>query len=106
MQTNQIVFPAPITAQLELLGDMLIHAEVNLQDLPAPLAAFYHLGTADGRTQLEPQLRTLEHECDRLYLQLAHPKQRAAKLQARLEQHFAAEADRSTTEIQHRAHAA
>ena len=94
MSDKQIVFSAPITATLEILIEQLIEGEIGLQDLPAPLAAFYHLGAAETRTSLEQQVRELTHECDRLYLAAAHPTERATILQQRLDDHFAQENDR------------
>lgn len=88
MGAKQIVFPTPMTATLEILIEQLIEGEIGLQDLPAPLAAFYHLGAVEARTRHEQQMRELAHECDRLYLAAAHPAERAAILQHRLDEHF------------------
>lgn len=101
MPTQQILFPAAVTAQLEILADMLLMGEIGLQDLPAPLVAFFHLGTASERTVLAPQIRDLEHECDRLYLAAANPTERAADLQQRLDEHFELEAQNFFSSAQH-----
>lgn len=100
MSTQQILFPAAVTAQLEILADMLLMGEIGLQDIPAPLVAFFHLGAASERTVLAPQIRDLEHECDLLYLAAAHPTERAADLQQRLNEHFELETNQFFTSPQ------
>lgn len=106
MDNKQIIFPAPVTAQLEVLSDMLMHGELHLQDLPAPLAAFFYLGAAEERTRNEQRIRDLEHECDRLYLAAAHPAKRARELQQRLDAHFNREAEHFFADTPTVAHAA
>lgn len=88
------VLPAAVSAQLEILEEQLLMGEIGLQDLPAPLAAFFHLGAAEERARQAQRLQELEHECDRLYLALANPRDRAAELQRRLDTHFEEEAQR------------
>lgn len=99
MPSTPTVFTAPVTATLEILAEQLIEGEIGLQDLPAPLAAFYYLGAAEARTLHEQEIRDLTHECDRLYLAAAHPTTRAVLLQHRLDEHFAREHEQFFTTI-------
>lgn len=80
--------PAIVTTHLELLADQLLHGEIGLQDLPPAVAAFYHLGATEPQLAAQARIRDLEYECDRLYLAVAHPKQRALELQNRLNHRY------------------
>lgn len=57
MSTQQILFPAAVTAQLEILADRPLMGEIGLQDLPAPLVAFFHLDAASERIVIASQIR-------------------------------------------------
>lgn len=92
MSASNVELPTIVTAHLELLAEQLLHGEIGLQDLPPVVAAFYHLGATEPQLAAQARIRDLEHECDRLYLAVAHPKHRALELQNHLNHHYAARA--------------
>lgn len=79
---------------LDQWADALQRGELQVWQLPLAVQQFISIGWADAHLQAVEQARDYEHQLDRMALALLNPKDRAAVLQRRLDQHFAAEADR------------
>lgn len=71
-----------------------MRGELRLGQLPLAVEQFISIGWADGMAHARQQAAEYEHRLDIAYLQAYSPKDRAAVLQRRLDQHFAAEAER------------
>ncbi|WP_217133822.1 hypothetical protein [Leucobacter chinensis] len=63
---------------LETWLNEVMGGELELWQLPAPVAAFYQAGFNDGiaANSQTQRIKQLEHECDRLYMAAFTPKQR------------------------------
>lgn len=73
---------------LESWLDQAMRGELQLWQLPAPVAAWYFAGWADRDHHAQAQARDYEHRLDVLYMQAFTPKERHAEFSRRLEEHF------------------
>lgn len=73
---------------LEAWLTQLQSGELEIWQLPTPVAAFYHAGFNDGITMntQTKRIKQLEHECDRLYMAAFTPKERHQLLVKRQQQ--------------------
>lgn len=73
---------------LERWLDQTMRGELALHRLPAPVAAWWFAGYAEGIAHARRQAAEYEHQLDQLYLAAFSPKDRAAEYQRRLDEHF------------------
>lgn len=92
--TGKLIISEAATRHLDLWADQLQRGEIAIWQLPLALQQFISIGWADAHLMAVAEARDYEHQLDRMAVALLNPKDRAALLQRRLDQHFAAEADR------------
>jgi hypothetical protein len=66
----QLVISDIAARTIQKWADALEVGEIEIWQLPRPLAGLYHLGYYAGRDSHEPRVVRLESECDRLYERL------------------------------------
>lgn len=87
--TGKLTISEAATRHLDLWADQLQRGELHIGQLPLALQQFISIGWADSHRRALEQARDYEHQLDRMALALLNPKDRAALLQRRLDQHFA-----------------
>lgn len=92
--TGKLTISDAATRHLDLWAEQLQRGELAIWQLPLAVQQFISIGWADAHLMAVEQARVYEHQLDRMALALLNPKDRAAVLQRRLDQHFAEQADR------------
>ena len=92
--TGKLTISEVAERHLDLWADQLQRGELKIWQLPLAVQQFISIGWADAHLQAVEQARNYEHQLDRMAIALLNPKDRAAELQRRLDQHFADQCDR------------
>lgn len=98
--TGKLTISEAATRHLDLWADRLQRGELAIWQLPLALQQYVSIGLAEGMAYAKQQATEYEHKLDRMYLAVMNPKDRAAVLQRRLDEHFASECDRFFAEPQ------
>lgn len=92
--TGKLTISEAATRHLDLWADQLQRGDLQIWQLPLAVQQFISIGWADAHLMAVEQARNYEHQLDRMAIALLNPKDRAALLQRRLDQHFADQCDR------------
>lgn len=98
--TGKLTISEVAERHLDLWADQLQRGELQIWQLPLAVQQFVSIGWAERHQQALSEARDYDYQLDRMYLAVMNPKDRAAELQRRLDQHFADQCDRFFAEPQ------